>query len=298
MRSYLRGATGEFGIWAFVMAGLTALVLSTGASAATYNFYFNNTEQGDNSTASPALNVQDGKNVSPTPQETPAAQPTPLAFPDAAAAALANASSNALKSLGGNQETPVPAAPDAAGASLANASSASLNSPSGIFNREYRPFRLMVGAAAVTEQGTHTYISGMGTTESYEDFGDMRFGGAASLALYLSRRSAVNFFGGMQQVTYSDTEDFYPTTADQLRAYAGVELELMPIHLSLFGVEDIFEAGILLGATTLRKAPGNIASAQAGVRLNFNFGNDWGLTAAGRANMGFIMAEAGLAFRI
>lgn len=43
----------------FIILGM--IYLSTNARAATYNFYFNNTEQGDNSTASPNLSVKDGK---------------------------------------------------------------------------------------------------------------------------------------------------------------------------------------------------------------------------------------------
>jgi hypothetical protein len=42
---------------------ITFTLLSSDAKAATYNFYFNNTEQGANSNANPTVTVQDGKVV-------------------------------------------------------------------------------------------------------------------------------------------------------------------------------------------------------------------------------------------
>jgi hypothetical protein len=71
------------------------------ARAATYNFYFNNTEQGDNSTATPTVTVSDGKAekrltpqpASAAPVATPVAPPEPVAAP---VAAFPGASSTAV----------------------------------------------------------------------------------------------------------------------------------------------------------------------------------------------------------
>ena len=56
-----------------VLLLISNLVLAVFARAATYNFYFNNTEQGANSTASPSVTVSDGKVVKTTPLEPTAA---------------------------------------------------------------------------------------------------------------------------------------------------------------------------------------------------------------------------------
>ena len=54
---------------AAIGAGLFGLAA---AHAATYNFYFNNTEQGDHSTATPSVTVTDGKM-----EKKPGAEPSP-----------------------------------------------------------------------------------------------------------------------------------------------------------------------------------------------------------------------------
>lgn len=74
------------------LAGLLVATQAAPLHAATYNFYFNNTEQGNNSTATPSLTVQDGKMVpttsaSPTPDAS--ASPAPAA-PQAAPAPQAS----------------------------------------------------------------------------------------------------------------------------------------------------------------------------------------------------------------
>ncbi len=72
------------------LASLAMAALASLAMGATYNFYFNNTEQGDNSTANPSLSVVDGKGAKsggtePLPEvmAQPSHPPTPPAAPPA-----------------------------------------------------------------------------------------------------------------------------------------------------------------------------------------------------------------------
>lgn len=81
-----------------LLLALVAVSLPSSAQAATYNFYFNNTEQGANSNASPSVIVQDGKLVpndaDPETADTAVASPAPTTAPP---------------SEGGNVVTAVPA---------------------------------------------------------------------------------------------------------------------------------------------------------------------------------------------
>lgn len=54
-----------YALYLFLLTGICLILAMEGVEAATYNFYFNNTEQGANSNASPTLTVRDGKKVAP-----------------------------------------------------------------------------------------------------------------------------------------------------------------------------------------------------------------------------------------
>jgi hypothetical protein len=54
-----------YALYLFLLVAACFLSFVEGAEAATYNFYFNNTEQGPNSTAAPNVTIQDGKMVKP-----------------------------------------------------------------------------------------------------------------------------------------------------------------------------------------------------------------------------------------
>jgi hypothetical protein len=59
-----------YALYLLMLVSVCFLLAMEGTEAATYNFYFNNTEQGANSSASPSVVVQDGKVVSPTSTST------------------------------------------------------------------------------------------------------------------------------------------------------------------------------------------------------------------------------------
>lgn len=61
----------------FLIFVLIDFILRVSAQAGTYNFYFNNTEQGDNSTSTPSVVIKDGKKESSeedTTEESPAVE--------------------------------------------------------------------------------------------------------------------------------------------------------------------------------------------------------------------------------
>lgn len=62
----------------FVWFSLVILMAMQSARAGTYNFYFNNTEQGDNSSATPSVVVKDGMGAS----ASPVASPSPVISPE------------------------------------------------------------------------------------------------------------------------------------------------------------------------------------------------------------------------
>src|SRR4051812_45021949 len=85
----------QFKVLLPVLSGSLASVVWAG----TYNFYFNNSEQGNNSTANPSVTVNDGKGEKNTgvekvePEKAEIAQPAPLAAsaPEAPVSAVAKA---------------------------------------------------------------------------------------------------------------------------------------------------------------------------------------------------------------
>ena len=75
-------------LYVFLMGAACFLLAIEGAEAATYNFYFNNTEQGNNSTASPSVTIKDGEKMKTMgiPETQPAAtspEPTSPTMPPA-----------------------------------------------------------------------------------------------------------------------------------------------------------------------------------------------------------------------
>ena len=113
-------------------------------------------------------------------------------------------------------------------------------------------------------------------------------GGAIGIAFFPTRGLGLNLWGGSYDAGRSSLG----------RGFAGADLELLPLRVSLGKWENAIEGGILLGASTLRAAHGNVATAHAGARIAFNLGDTFSVTAAGRANLGYLMGEAGIAVHL
>ena len=85
----------------------------------------------------------------------------------------------------------------------------------------------------------------------------------------------------------------------------GGEFEIMPIHLTDGHLEDIVDAGIVLGASTLGPdmdyndlSVNHLITLHAGVRVDVNIGRNWGVAILVRGNSGYIMTETGVTVRL
>lgn len=114
-------------------------------------------------------------------------------------------------------------------------------------------------------------------------------GGTLSAAYFPIRDLGVSAFGG---------------TGGHKNSFVGGEVELVPVRLTLFGLDHFIEAGALAGVSTLGRNYGHFGSVHAGGRVTVNFGPQIGLTAGirtnltGRTDFTYTMAEAGLAVRL
>lgn len=226
--------------WAVSLLGLVSVWTVT---AATYNFYFNNTEQGDNSTATPSLAVEhqaDGtdvvkKNGDVVNEE--AKETSPAELPASASAAE-----------GTHDQTPA------------------------------RPFRLSL-AGGVEFYDDSAVLGPWGQGYYYNGSGD---------ALYYQLSLAY------MPLSYLGFQGF---VAAGRKWSAGVELELDPVKLTLFGHEDVFELGLLAGASTMAAVDDNWVSLHVGARAALNFGKRWQLAANVRGNKGFLKTDLGLGYK-
>ena len=85
--------------------------------------------------------------------------------------------------------------------------------------------------------------------------------------------------------------------------YWGGELEAIPLRLSLFGLKNMAEIGVLAGGTNLGAYEGVGATGHLGARASLNFGDRMGVSFAVRTNVtdrnrySYVMAETGLTVR-
>ena len=73
---------------------------------------------------------------------------------------------------------------------------------------------------------------------------------------------------------------------------------MRPFRLPITDTYDLFQFGFLVGTSTLGGVDGNAGSVHVGARVDFNLGSQFGLTAATRANLGYVMFEAGIVTRL
>lgn len=241
-------------VWA--LGGVGSLAL-----AATYNLYFNNTEQGDNSTATPSVSIQQDANgrlveakKDPGVLQTPV---TEAATPQAV--------------LPAPVATPAPTLTATAPMSAA---------------RENK-WRFGVLAGMAFEKGVYS------NSDSYPN------------VIYTGVRTTNDYLVDRQTPALILALGYAPLPYLGFNFFAGVgefplwgaELEVTPIKINLFGFEDAFELGFMAGGTSLARAHGNAVALHGGVRAGWNFGERWQISANGRANLGFLAADAGISYK-
>jgi hypothetical protein len=254
---------------AFVFA-ITIAAFST--KAAVYNFYFNNTEQGDGSTAQPSLNVN------------PTGSPTSTQAGGESGGVPAQAEATPTVP---NAEAP---AEGIVSQSVAPTDSKSFAAVGSSETQGQRKYKISLGAFYSGGQNwSEGYDYGHdGTNYRYKQFRGIDDTGGASfnMGYYPLSYLGFNLFAGVAIVD-----------GDPSDSLAGLELEITPLKFNLFGFHDVIELAVMAGGTTAAAVSENIGSIFLGARVGFNFGQRWSLDARLRGNAGFIMADGGLGYR-
>lgn len=226
-----------------ILVGLTLGMfgLAWVAWGGSYNFYFNNTEQGSNSTATPTVTVTTDEKSKSGANSVPASE-------------TGTAPAAQTVTVPGSAPGPV----------SANTVAATEDS-----SKKSRRFR----------------ASATGLVMGRKAGGEKSVGGGLGFAYFPVREIGLNIYGfGMN----GGGED----------GVVGLDLEVLPLRFSLGRFENLIETGPILGASTFKRASGNLVTLHAGLRLNFNLGEQWSITSSARINMGYKMAEAGIAVHL
>ena len=235
-----------------VGATLVSFILGSKAYPATYNFYFNNAEQGDNSTSTPTVIVKDGKQIKgdeeqPGP-EKPTAQPTP-----------------ALKSETIAQPPVALPAKEPEDSDQQASTARSHKFEKFLSDRDQPHFRLIAGVTATTINHS---MSQDGYSYSYEG------GSFASSGYSYDNTSA--------EASPSVSFSFFPVSILGATYFLnmhseGLEGELVPLSL---GRDGRFQLALLGGG--LKDLGGGPFRPFLGGRLELNFSRTWGMTVAYR----------------
>ena len=221
-----------------VLAGFAATL----ASAETYNFYFNNTEQGANSTASPKLMVGSGDaSKKPLLTEKTAADATTVLPPAVAMPA-------------GNSNMTETTAPQAIG-------------------DPFNPWRFGIGFSMVRQK-----IDNYGLGDDLPLMKGFSAGISYSFSKWLGIAS---YFGVMKCQDFSEYQrDLQVNVQDKF--FIGTELEFSPLRFVSAGGNDIFALSLLAGADSASAASGDVVSPHVGARMNIGIYKNILLTCAAR----------------
>lgn len=257
----------------FPLIAAALAVSEWAAHAATYNFYFNNTEQGDNSTATPNMTVTDDGKVFKT------GMPVDTAKKDAAPSAV---------------QAPALLAP-------ASESSARLSAVAENPNPSVQHWRFSVGLSAMQEYGDSNNFSHEHPAEP-----------GVSVSFFFNKYVGLTLFGAKLP-----TEDFMPN-----RWAFGLEAEVLPFHITVAGVENFLELGVIGGVLAEHQDNGDAVTqtfyntsstttttdtynseywkyrAEGGLRMNLNFGRNWGIISSLRATSDYALVEGAVALRL
>ncbi|MBI4403175.1 MAG: hypothetical protein HY537_03400 [Deltaproteobacteria bacterium] len=274
------------------LLALFFLGISVSLMADTYNFYFskpsktNPTAKDENANETGEKPAEDSApaptQTQPAPKESATGQTAPIVIHNV------NNNNSPGSSLGMPTTSPAPAAglsaPQAAPAVPAgNAVAATVVAP----RAERSPWKMALTGMMMLDNYEYQYSSPSGKDFTYSSK-STNWGGLVSVGYSFSRVVGLNLYGGARSRTpFKDT--FH---------HLGLDLEIIPVRIPVAEDMDIFEFGILAGASNARAARENFASAHAGVRVNFNFAKQFGITASGRANLGYMLFEAGLTARL
>jgi hypothetical protein len=216
--------------------------------AESYNFFFNNVDQGPNSKSDAKVIVNSQPEKERTrPSETAAPAPT---------------------------SSPVDAKPDPS----ASASTVELRPKSKHFQADITAF--MTASSRSELSGRPGWLVSFGWYPikylGIRGYGGMTFGQG-----YMSR------FNG----------DLLLGDGSTSRFVLGADLDVVPFHVSLFGVEDWLSLGAFVGASSLAFEPGEpITLGHVGARARVRLGEHFGAVAVAKFNVNYAAFETGLSW--
>ena len=264
----------------YYLIGLSLAVVAAGIfvaklQAASYNVFFNNVEQGANSTSSPSLQVSDGKAQKKADQASVATGP---GAPGTQSGIPASDFTDTLPHQEISPET-VAKANLTPGVTVAQPPV-----PQVYAEDQFRHFRLALSGLNIQNP---QWNSNAGT-----------YGGMLTASFFPLRDLGFSLYGAGNA----------NSTGGHGLVYGG-DVEVVPLHLSIFGSHNAIEAGALIGASNintfnLSTFSDTWGTVHAGARLTFNFGDRFGITTAVRTNLTdrslfhYVMAEAGLTLRL
>lgn len=147
---------------------------------------------------------------------------------------------------------------------------------------ERTPWRIALGGL-VAGIGTKAIVDGGAAIRDKQT----ARGGLVSLGYDFTRIVGVTAFTG------GVTAD----SIDDVRLVVGGDVQFLPFRLPIAG-SDVFELGMLGGASNLLSAGSDRVGWHVGARANVNLARTFGFTAVTRANGNFWMFEAGVTARL
>lgn len=253
----------------------TMLGLPAQTYASVYNFYFNNTEQGPNSTASPAISVTDGK---VTKTLGPEADTT------TGASAPASATVAASPVIGTTESHFTPR-------------------PESKLDPDFRHWRFEAAAMYMPE--SQALVTVDWTAHKYVN-GNTGSGMVLGVAYFPIPHIGLGLHGGLYRNSSS---------ASELKAFGGADVEVVPWRFSFLGIQDGIEPALLFGGSTIPQDSTNVANGVitdspnsdqvvvpvAGARLTMKLKKWLGITAAARIDLdrfSYMTTEAGVTIHL
>jgi len=294
--------------------GSVLILSSLPASSAVYNFYFNNTEQGAGSTATPQLNVTSGAQNASGATSSPANQGAAAAVPTT----VTDENGNPIANAGQSSTVAAPTA-DAASADTAAASTEeeteeeeselapqNVTPPNNNLSNNFWSKAANKSASIIGTAGSE--LGKAFQTVFWSKKWNLRAVGIQGRQNYTSPS---NNTGISHTAAMGGALTFYPL---EYLGFTGTfavpvddgywterwqgELELVPLRLDLFGHEKVFDIALVAGVTNVAANISNDVSLYGGAKGTWNFGGGrWNVSAAFRGNRGFEYKELGMGFR-
>jgi hypothetical protein len=265
--------------WVWVsLVGLSLVGVATSARAATYNFYFNNTEQGANSTANPTVVVKEDPNgvakvVTPEPSPSPSEAPSTVELkPEPTVAAEPSGVQTARTYPRGRELTE--------------------------FDNSLWRFQLGFSSVSAT-QDRKRKSSPFEYTSSYSAYNSSRGYGSSYESNSVNDRSggvSLSLSRGLSRdITLTGTVLWEGDTV-RGRQFM-VEGQWMPIGADIFWQERGWQFGALGGVSTFRDGKSGV-SPYVGLKTDFFIAPTIFATLSARRGSGFSQTELGVGVRI